>query len=136
MIMSPKKPYRPPRNSNYPLPSASVDAAPFYRPPLAEEYGSRKAYEAAQGYWDRTQALYASCGLEVPDGPYVGRLAPPGPPAWMKENRAKNSYDPPGPKYDPLERFSQSLARRRQRLSHPMVRSTIQRLGRTMKPLT
>jgi hypothetical protein len=33
-------------------------------------------------------------------------------------------------------RFSQSLARRRQRPSQPMVRSTIQRLGRTTKPLT
>ncbi len=33
-------------------------------------------------------------------------------------------------------RHSQSLARRRQRLSHAMVRSTIQRLGRTTKLLT
>lgn len=32
-------------------------------------------------------------------------------------------------------RFSQSLARRRHRPSQPMVRSTIQRLGRTTKPL-
>ena len=31
-------------------------------------------------------------------------------------------------------RFSQSLARRRQRLSHAMVRSTIQRLGKTESP--
>src|SRR6266849_2944644 len=33
-------------------------------------------------------------------------------------------------------RHSQSLARRRQRLSHAMVRSTIQRLGKTSNPLT
>ena len=33
-------------------------------------------------------------------------------------------------------RHSQSLAKRRQRLSHAMVRSTIQRLGKTTKPLT
>src|SRR5260370_40798658 len=33
-------------------------------------------------------------------------------------------------------RHSQSLASRRQRLSHAMVRSTIQRFGRTTKPLT
>ena len=33
-------------------------------------------------------------------------------------------------------RFSQSLASLRQRLSHAIVRSMIQRLGRTMKPLT
>ena len=33
-------------------------------------------------------------------------------------------------------RFSQSLASRRQRLSQAMVRSTIQRLGSTTKPLT
>jgi hypothetical protein len=33
-------------------------------------------------------------------------------------------------------RHSQSLARRRQRLSHPMVRSTIQRLGKTTNSLT
>jgi len=33
-------------------------------------------------------------------------------------------------------RHSQSLARRRQRLSHAMVRSTIQRLGKTTKLLT
>ena len=33
-------------------------------------------------------------------------------------------------------RFSQSLANRRQRLSQAMLRSTIQRLGWTMKPLT
>ena len=33
-------------------------------------------------------------------------------------------------------RHSQSLARRRQRLSHAMVRSTIQRLGNTTKLLT
>jgi RNA-directed DNA polymerase len=33
-------------------------------------------------------------------------------------------------------RFSQSLASLRQRLSHAMVRSTIQRLGRTTNPLT
>jgi len=33
-------------------------------------------------------------------------------------------------------RFSQSFASRRQRLSHAMVRSTIQRLGSTTKPLT
>src|SRR5947207_11070852 len=32
-------------------------------------------------------------------------------------------------------RFSQSLARRRHRLSQPMVRSTIQRCGSTTKPL-
>ena len=32
-------------------------------------------------------------------------------------------------------RFSQSLASRRQRLSQSMVRSTIQRLGTTTKPL-
>ena len=32
-------------------------------------------------------------------------------------------------------RFSQSLARRRQRLSHAIVRSTIQRLGNCTKPL-
>jgi len=32
-------------------------------------------------------------------------------------------------------RFSQSLARRRQRLSHAMVRSTIQRLGNFTNPL-
>src|SRR4051794_19567689 len=32
-------------------------------------------------------------------------------------------------------RFSQSRARRRHRLSHAMVRSTIQRLGSTTKPL-
>jgi hypothetical protein len=32
-------------------------------------------------------------------------------------------------------RFSQSLARRRQRLSQAIVRSTIQRFGRTTKPL-
>src|SRR6516165_8939821 len=32
-------------------------------------------------------------------------------------------------------RFSQSLARRRQRLSHAMVRSTIQRLGNRTNPL-
>ena len=32
-------------------------------------------------------------------------------------------------------RFSQSLARRRQRLSHAIVRSTIQRLGSCTKPL-
>jgi cytochrome c len=32
-------------------------------------------------------------------------------------------------------RFSQSLARRRQRLSHAMVRSTIQRLGKRTNPL-
>ena len=32
-------------------------------------------------------------------------------------------------------RFSQSLANRRQRLSQPMARSTIQRLGRTSTPL-
>src|SRR6266436_2907054 len=32
-------------------------------------------------------------------------------------------------------RFSQSLARRRQRLSHAMVRSTIQRLGNLTNPL-
>jgi hypothetical protein len=32
-------------------------------------------------------------------------------------------------------RFSQSLANRRQRPNQPMVRSTIQRLGRTTKPL-
>jgi hypothetical protein len=32
-------------------------------------------------------------------------------------------------------RFSQSLARRRQRLSHAMVRSTIQRLGNCTNPL-
>ena len=32
-------------------------------------------------------------------------------------------------------RFSQSLASLRQRFSQPMVRSTIQRLGRTTKPL-
>src|SRR5258705_11224263 len=32
-------------------------------------------------------------------------------------------------------RFSQSLARRRQRLSQAMVRSTIQRLGNCTKPL-
>src|SRR5436190_22719860 len=31
-------------------------------------------------------------------------------------------------------RHSQSLARRRQRLSHAMVRSTIHRLGKTAKP--
>src|SRR5258706_15945709 len=35
-----------------------------------------------------------------------------------------------------LLRFSQSLASRRQRLSHAMERSTIQRLGRTTNPLT
>ena len=36
----------------------------------------------------------------------------------------------------PLQlRFSQSLARRRQRLSQAIVRSTIQRLGRCTKPL-
>src|SRR3979411_2583748 len=33
-------------------------------------------------------------------------------------------------------RFSQSLASLRQRLSHAMVRSTIQRLGNTTNPLT
>src|SRR6478736_2419762 len=33
-------------------------------------------------------------------------------------------------------RFSQSLASLRQRLSHAMVRSTIQRLGKTTNPLT
>src|SRR3984957_16583875 len=33
-------------------------------------------------------------------------------------------------------RHSQSLAKRRQRLSHAMVRSTIQRLGKTTNPLT
>src|SRR4029077_15031073 len=33
-------------------------------------------------------------------------------------------------------RFSQSLASLRQRLSHAMVRSTIQRLGKTANPLT
>ena len=33
-------------------------------------------------------------------------------------------------------KHSQSLAKRRQRLSHAMVRSTIQRLGKTTKPLT
>src|SRR5260221_14651832 len=33
-------------------------------------------------------------------------------------------------------RFSQSLASLRQRLSHAMVRSTIQRLGETTNPLT
>ena len=33
-------------------------------------------------------------------------------------------------------RFSQSLANRRQRLSQAIVRSTIQRLGWTTKPLT
>jgi hypothetical protein len=33
-------------------------------------------------------------------------------------------------------RHSQSLAKRRQRLSHAMVRSTIQRLGNTTNPLT
>jgi hypothetical protein len=33
-------------------------------------------------------------------------------------------------------RHSQSLDKRRQRLSHAMVRSTIQRLGRTTNPLT
>jgi len=33
-------------------------------------------------------------------------------------------------------RFSQSLAKRRQRLSQAMVRSTIQRLGKTTNPLT
>jgi hypothetical protein len=33
-------------------------------------------------------------------------------------------------------RHSQSLAKRRQRLSHAMVRSTIQRLGKTANPLT
>src|ERR1700732_4579422 len=32
-------------------------------------------------------------------------------------------------------RFSQSLARRRQRLSHAMVRSTIQRLGNRTNPV-
>ena len=32
-------------------------------------------------------------------------------------------------------RHSQSLAKRRQRLSHAMVRSTIQRLGKTANPL-
>src|SRR5690348_2328355 len=32
-------------------------------------------------------------------------------------------------------RFSQSLAKRRQRLSQPIVLSTIQRFGRTTKPL-
>ena len=32
-------------------------------------------------------------------------------------------------------RFSQSLASLRQRLSQAMVRSTIQRLGKTMKPI-
>ena len=32
-------------------------------------------------------------------------------------------------------RFSQSLARRRQRLSHAIVRSTIQRLGNCTNPL-
>ena len=36
----------------------------------------------------------------------------------------------------PLQlRFSQSLARRRQRLSQAIVRSTIQRLGSCTKPL-
>src|SRR5258707_5277655 len=35
-----------------------------------------------------------------------------------------------------LLRFSQSLASRRQRLSHAIERSTIQRLGRTTNPLT
>ena len=33
-------------------------------------------------------------------------------------------------------RHSQSLVKRRQRLSHAMVRSTIQRLGKTTNPLT
>ena len=33
-------------------------------------------------------------------------------------------------------RFSQSLAKRRQRLSQAMVRSTIQRFGKTTNPLT
>src|ERR1700730_17370514 len=33
-------------------------------------------------------------------------------------------------------RFSQSLASLRQRLSHAMVRSTIQRFGKTTNPLT
>ena len=32
-------------------------------------------------------------------------------------------------------RFSKSFARRRQRPSHPNVRSTIQRLGSTTKPM-
>jgi len=34
-----------------------------------------------------------------------------------------------------LARFSKSFARRRQRPSHPKVRSTIHRLGSTSKPL-